>query len=57
MTGVVCCELLVNDGVALEAVDVGGSETAGVDVTALSCFEELDFVFSVTHDIIIIIYL
>lgn len=54
-TGVVCCELLATDGVALDATDIAGaasSLTAGVDVTALSCFELLIFVASVIHDII-----
>lgn len=49
-TGVVCCELLATDGVALDATDVGGvasSLAEGVDVTALSCFELLVFVGSV----------
>lgn len=48
----VCCELLATDGVALDATDtadVVSSLTAGVDVTALSCFELLIFVTSVTH--------
>lgn len=52
-TGVVCCELLATDGVALDATDVADvarSLAVGVEVTALSCLELLVFVASVTYE-------